>query len=98
MPGFPTLLLTAATALGAVLVLIWLAAAAARRSGLALRRPAGRSAGSALALEASLALDPRRRLLLLRCADHRLLLLTGGTQDLLLGWLPLEVPPEGPAA
>lgn len=43
--------------------------------------------GGALALEQVLALDARRRLVLVRCGERRLLLLTGGVQDLLLGWL-----------
>lgn len=43
--------------------------------------------GGMLALEQVLALDARRRLVLVRCGERRLLLLTGGAQDLLLGWL-----------
>jgi flagellar protein FliO/FliZ len=43
--------------------------------------------GGALALEQVLALDARRRLVLVRCGGRRVLLLTGGAQDLLLGWL-----------
>ena len=101
MPGsFPSLL-TAAAALVAVLALIGIAAAAARRSGFAARlgiRPGGTGRGSGLVLEASLALDPRRRLHLLRCADRQVLLLTGGPQDLLLGWLPPPEPPAGDGA
>ena len=46
---------------------------------------------AALALEQVLALDARRRLVLVRCGGRRLLLLTGGAQDLVLGWL--EPPP-----
>jgi flagellar protein FliO/FliZ len=40
-----------------------------------------------LALEQVLVLDARRRLVLVRCGPRRVLLLTGGTQDLLLGWI-----------
>jgi len=47
-------------------------------------RPA---AGRRLAVVEALALDPRRRLHLVRCDDHTVLLLTGGTQDLVVGWL-----------
>jgi flagellar protein FliO/FliZ len=94
MPGFPTLLLSAVSALAVVLALVWGIAAALRRSGLGLRLGGQPGGGSPLAVEASLALDPRRRLHLLRCADRRVLLLTGGPQDLLLGWLP---PAEAPA-
>ena len=43
--------------------------------------------GGMLALEQVLALDARRRLVLVRCGERRLLLLTGGPQDVSLGWL-----------
>ena len=104
MPASLSPLLTATLALAVVLGLIGLTAAVARRSGFAGRfgiRRAGRRGGSGpLALEASFALDPRRRLHLLRCGDRQVLLLTGGPQDLLLGWLPPSAPPAtcpGPA-
>ena len=42
---------------------------------------------AAMSLEQVLALDARRRLLLVRCGERRVLLLTGGTQDVVLGWL-----------
>ena len=42
---------------------------------------------STLAIEQSLSLDPRRRLLLISCEGRQVLLLIGGPQDLLLGWL-----------
>jgi flagellar protein FliO/FliZ len=43
----------------------------------------------------SLALDPRRRLLLVACDDRHLLLLTGGPADLVVGWLaPTPAPAE----
>ena len=45
-------------------------------------------AGKRLAVADSLALGPRKRLLLIHCDGKELLLLTGGTQDVLLGWLP----------
>lgn len=79
----PDLWLQAAGALGAVLLLAWLAARALRASPLAAHRP-----GRRLQLQESLALDARRRLLLVRCDGRELLLLTGGTEDRLLGWLP----------
>ena len=44
--------------------------------------------GAVLAVEQVVALDPRRRLTLVRCGGRRLLLLTGGPADLSLGWLP----------
>ena len=46
--------------------------------------------GGPLALEQVLALDARRRLVLVRCGERRLLLLTGGAQDIPLGWLDAE--------
>jgi len=75
--------LTAAAALIGVLGLILLAARLARGAGLAPRGGGGR-----LRLEESLALDARRRLLLVRCDGRALLLLTGGAQDQVVGWLP----------
>jgi len=79
-----TSLLTAIAALGAVLGLIWLAHAAARRSG---RFGAPANGPARLALVQSLALDQRRRLQLVRCDGRHLLLLTGGTGDLMLGFV-----------
>jgi flagellar protein FliO/FliZ len=40
-----------------------------------------------LAIDQTLSLDPRRRLLLINCAGRQVLLLTGGPQDVLVGWL-----------
>ena len=75
--------LTAAAALAGVLALILLAARLARRAGLAPRAGTGR-----LRVEEALALDARRRLLIVRCDGRALLLLTGGAQDQVVGWLP----------
>jgi len=91
MPTDLTSILTAAVALPAVLGLIWLAGRMARAGGIGLRRPPG-TKGRALAVEEALALDQRRRLLLVRCEGRRVLLMTGGT-DLLVGWLPPDPPP-----
>jgi flagellar protein FliO/FliZ len=74
--------LTALAALCAVLALVWIAARAARLTGLGRMRQTGRL----LAIEDQLALDPRRRLLLVRCADRQFLLLIGGTRDVIVGW------------
>lgn len=82
----------ALAALLGVLALIALLAWAARRLGLGA---AGPRPGRRLALIEVLALDPRRRLVLVRCDGREALLLTGGGQDALLGWLP--VGEEGPA-
>ena len=54
----------------------------ARHAGLAPQ------AGKRLRVEESVALDTRRRLILVRCDERALLLLTGGTQDQIVGWLP----------
>jgi flagellar protein FliO/FliZ len=75
--------LTALAALAAVLVLVWLAARGAQWAGIARSRPSGRL----IAVEDQIALDSRRRLLLIRCADRQVLLLTGGTSDIVVGWM-----------
>jgi flagellar protein FliO/FliZ len=82
-------ILTVAATLVAVLALIWLAGRAARFSGLA-RRPAS---GRLLSVQDVIALDSRRRLYLIECQDRRVLVLTGGGQDVVVGW-PGEHPPD----
>ena len=73
--------LTAAAALLATVLLAVLAGRAARATGL------GRSGtGERLRVEESLALDARRRLLLIRC-EGRLVLLLTGPQDRVVGWI-----------
>jgi len=81
-------LLTAAAALAAVIALIWVAGRAARLSGMAHRPAHGRS----LEVEDVIALDARRRLHLVQCQDKRVLLLTGGAQDLVVGWIDAPRP------
>jgi flagellar protein FliO/FliZ len=81
--GFSSLL-TAIAALVVVLALVWLGARAARLTGLA-PRPMGTRI---LALQDALALDSRRRLLVVRCGARDVVLLTGGGQDLVVGWMP----------
>jgi len=44
--------------------------------------------GRTLVLKESLALDPRRRIHLVQCGERQVILLTGGGQDLVVGWLP----------
>jgi flagellar protein FliO/FliZ len=39
-------------------------------------------------VETAIMLDARRRLWLVRCDGRRVLLLTGGPADLVIGWLP----------
>jgi len=40
-----------------------------------------------------IALDSRRRLHLIKCEERRVLVLTGGTQDVVVGWLDRDEPP-----
>jgi len=89
MPSPAITLLTAIAALGAVLALIWLASRAARWGGLT-QRPTG---ARRLTVQDTLPLDTGRRLTLVRCDQREVLLLTGGSHDLVLGWLP---PPDTP--
>jgi flagellar protein FliO/FliZ len=51
-------------------------------------RRASRAGTGRLRIEEALALDARRRLLIVRCDGRALLLLTGGAQDQVVGWLP----------
>ncbi len=81
----------ALAALGLVLALAWAAARALRGSRFV--SPQGRR----LHLAESLAVDPRRRLLLVRCDDREALLLTGGGNDVMLGWVE-PPPPAAPPA
>ncbi|WP_198373092.1 flagellar biosynthetic protein FliO [Roseomonas rosulenta] len=76
--------LTAAASLLAVLGLVLLGGRLLRAGGFA---PAAR-AGTRVGVQESVALDPRRRLVLVRCDGREVLLLTGGTQDQVVGWLP----------
>lgn len=74
--------LPALAGLAAVLLLLWLLARGAQFTGLAA--PSGKRLG----VQEVLALDTRRRLVLLRVDGREVLLLTGGPQDSVLGWLP----------
>jgi flagellar protein FliO/FliZ len=69
-------------ALIGVVALIFLTQRAVRASGLYRRHT-----GQRLSVIEALAIDPRRRLHLVRCDDRTVILLTGGTQDLVVGWL-----------
>jgi flagellar protein FliO/FliZ len=42
--------------------------------------------GRTLILRETLALDPRRRVHLVQCGQRQVVLLTGGGQDLVIGW------------
>lgn len=80
--------LSAAASLLAVIGLVLLGGRLLRASGFA---PAAKP-GARLSVQETLALDPRRRLVLVRCDGRDLLLLTGGTQDQVVGWLPERAP------
>jgi flagellar protein FliO/FliZ len=86
-------LLTGIAALAAVLALVYLAGRVARISGWA---PRAGAAGRRLRLEESLAIDSRRQLKLLTCDGRPLLVMTGGSADLVIGWVP-ESAPVAPA-
>jgi flagellar protein FliO/FliZ len=43
--------------------------------------------GRMLALRESIALDPRRRIHVVQCGQRQVVLLTGGGQDVVIGWL-----------
>ncbi len=88
LPSLSSLTMACA-ALAAVLALIWVTQRAVRLGGLGRSR-----AGARLALIEAMALDPRRKLQLIRCDDRAVLLLTGGTQDIVVGWLAREETPS----
>jgi flagellar protein FliO/FliZ len=92
LSGFSSLP-AALAALAAVLALVWLFQWVAR-SGVWRRLMPRGTANPArrLAIADALALDPRRRLHLIRCDSQEVLILTGGPQDVLLGWLPMKEP------
>ena len=81
-----TSMLTGIAALAAVLALVLLAGRIARLGGWAPR--VGGGATRRLRLEESLALDSRRRIQLVNCDGRSLLVMTGGTNDLVIGWAP----------
>ena len=63
----------------------------AGRPARTLRRyRAAPATGRLLAVQDMLALDPRRRLYLVKCDQRRVLLLVGGAQDVVVGWLDAE--------
>jgi flagellar protein FliO/FliZ len=69
--------------LGGVLVLIL---AATRLMQFGLWRTQSRT-GRTLVLRESIALDPRRRVHLVQCGQRQVILLTGGGQDVVVGWV-----------
>jgi hypothetical protein len=83
--------LSALLALGLTLALIGLAARLLILISPKLLRPGapGTSSGAAiLTLESVTPIAPRRRVIVLRYGEQRLAVLTGGPQDVSLGWLP----------
>ncbi len=83
-------LLLAGLCLAGVLGLILSAGHVARRFGLPARL--GAPATGRLAPVQAMALDAERTIHLLRCDDRHFLLLTGGGQDLFLGWVAAPEP------
>ncbi len=84
MPLDPSLSFKALAALCAV-VLISFAVLRALCATMGAPKPGG---GRRLAVQEVLPLDPKRRLVLVRCDGRDLLLLTGGAGEVSLGWLP----------
>jgi flagellar protein FliO/FliZ len=84
----------AAGALSVVLALIWLSNRAVRSGVLGLAPPSGR-----LRVLQSVALDAKRRVVLLQCDGMEVLLLTGGPADVLLSapLMPRQVTTGAPA-
>ena len=84
-----TALLTSAAALAGVLGMILLIGRVLRATSLG--RPA--ASGRSLILKDTLALDARRRLHLVQHGDRAVLLLTGGSNDIVVGWIDGPRPP-----
>jgi flagellar protein FliO/FliZ len=80
--NFQTLLLVFGVLFG-VLALIGAGAKLFQVGSLRTRSGPGR----VLVLRESIALDPRRRIHLVQCGERQVVLLTGGGQDLVIGWL-----------
>jgi flagellar protein FliO/FliZ len=78
----PSILLVIGVLAG-VLALI-LAATRIFQSGVWRAQP---RPGRILVLRESIALDPRRRIHLVQCGQRQVVLLTGGGQDLVIGWM-----------
>src|SRR5271166_5009541 len=88
-PGWQTARMTAQSAfliVGVLSGVLALIVAATRLFQLGLWR-AGPRPGRKLVLCESIALDPRRRIHLVQCGQRQVVLLTGGGQDLVIGWL-----------
>ena len=75
--------LLAVTMLIGVIALIGAAAKLFQFTGWRPKPGSGRT----LLLRESIALDPRRRVHLVQCGERRVVLLTGGGQDVVIGWM-----------
>jgi hypothetical protein len=78
-----TTLLTSAAALAGIIGLILLIGRALRYTSVG--KPG--SPGRLLIVKEAIALDARRRLYLVQYGDRAVLLLTGGSSDVVVGWL-----------
>jgi flagellar protein FliO/FliZ len=76
-------LLVSAALIG-VIMLIGGAAKLVRAGGWRLQPATGRT----LCVKESIALDQRRRIHLVQCGQRQVVVLTGGAQDLVIGWMP----------
>jgi flagellar protein FliO/FliZ len=77
---------SATASLLAVLALIAGAARLIRSSPWPRPVRTGARSGRVLAVRESVALDTKRRLHLVQCGERQVVLLTGGTQDVVVGW------------
>mgnify|MGYP005810352933 CR=1 FL=1 len=77
-------LLEAVAALVTVLALIWGSAKALRVTKIVRTDP---RRNKSMAILEVLNIDSQRRLVLATCENKRMLLMIGGRQDLLIGWL-----------
>jgi flagellar protein FliO/FliZ len=68
----------------AVVLMLILAGTRLLQSGLWRSQP---RTGRTLVLRESIALDPRRRVHLVQCGQRQVILLTGGGQDVVIGWM-----------
>jgi flagellar protein FliO/FliZ len=71
---------------GVLTGVIALILAATRLFQFSLWRTQPRS-GRTLVLRESIAIDPRRRVHLVQCGQRQVILLTGGGQDVVVGWI-----------
>lgn len=81
---FPQTILTAVGALVGILAVIGLAARLWQTGFMHRQTTNSRT----LVLRETVALDPRRRLHLVQCGERRVILLVGGSQDVVVGWMP----------